>query len=171
MKLFLVRHGHALADEDDARRRLSPRGIKVTRSVAAFLRASGALAEVRAVWHSPLARARETAALLVRELRLDVPLVETAGLLPEDDPAAMADRVDGVVNPVMIVGHEPYLGALATLLVRGKPGPVGFQFKKSAVLALERTGGRHKKTGRGCWQVTWHFPPELLSPGPGDGGD
>jgi phosphohistidine phosphatase SixA len=40
------------------------RGGEVTRSVAAFLRPSGALAEVRAVWHSPLVRARETAELL-----------------------------------------------------------------------------------------------------------
>jgi len=46
MKLFLVRHGHALADKEDARRPLSARGGEVTRSVAAFLRTSGVLKEV-----------------------------------------------------------------------------------------------------------------------------
>jgi len=165
MKLFLVRHGHALADKEDARRPLSARGGEVTRSVAAFLRTSGVLTEVQAVWHSPLVRARETAELLVKELGLDALLIETAGLLPEDDPVAVADRLDCAEQVVMIVGHEPQLGALATLLVRGKLKPVGFEFKKSAILALEKSGGHHKKSGRARWQVCWHFSPELLSTG------
>ena len=165
MKVFLVRHGQALADKDDSRRPLSARGGEVTRSVAAFLRPSGALAEVRAVWHSPLVRARETAELLVRELVSDALLIETAGLLPEDDPVAVADRLDRAEEPVLIVGHEPQLGSLATLLVRGKVKPVGFEFRKSAVLALEKTGGRHKKSGRARWRVRWHFSPELLAGG------
>lgn len=165
MKLFLVRHGHALADKEDARRPLSAHGGEVTRSVAAFLRTSGVLTEVQAVWHSPLVRARETAELLVKELGLDALLIETAGLLPEDDPIAVADRLDRADQAVMIVGHEPQLGALATLLVRGKLKPVGFEFKKSAILALETSGGRHKKSGRARWRVRWLLSPELLSTG------
>jgi len=165
MKLFLVRHGHALADKEDARRPLSARGGEVTRSVAAFLRTSGVLKEVQAVWHSPLVRARETAELLVKELGLDALLIETAGLLPEDNPVAVADRLDRADQAVMIVGHEPQLGVLATLLVRGKLKPVEFEFKKSAILALEKSVGRHKKSGRARWRVRWHFSPELLSTG------
>jgi phosphohistidine phosphatase len=163
MKLFLVRHGHALSDKEDSRRPLSARGGEVTRSVAAFLRPSGVLAEVQAVWHSPLVRARETAELLVKELVPNALLIETAGLLPEDDPVAVADRMDRAERAVMIVGHEPQLGALATLLVRGKLKPVGFEFKKSAILALEKNGGRHKQSGRARWQVRWYFSPELLA--------
>jgi phosphohistidine phosphatase len=169
MKLFLVRHGHALADKEDSRRPLSTHGAEVTRSIAAFLRPSGVLTEVRAVWHSPLVRARETAELLVRELVRDAVLIETAGLLPEDDPVAVAERLDHAEHAVMIVGHEPQLGALATLLVRGKLKPVGFELKKSAILALEKTGGRHKKSGRARWRVCWHFSPELLAAGHGAG--
>ncbi|MFA5057140.1 MAG: phosphohistidine phosphatase SixA [Opitutaceae bacterium] len=165
MKLFLVRHGHALADKDDARRALSARGHEVTKRVAAFLRPSRALAAVQAVWHSPLVRSRETAELLVKELGLDVLLIETPGLLPEDDPVAVADRLERADQVVMIVGHEPQLGALATLLVRGKLKPVGFDVRKSAVLAFETTGGQHKKTGRARWCLRWHLSPELLSAG------
>jgi len=162
MKVFLVRHSHALADSDDPRRLLSVQGREVTREVATFFRLSGALNTVHAVWHSPLARARETAELLITGLGLDVLLIEAPGLLPEDDPAAVADRLDNAGDPVMIVGHEPQLGLLATTLVRGKTKPVGFDFKKTTVLALERTGGRHKKSGRSCWRVRWQFSPELL---------
>ena len=162
MNAFLVRHSHALADNEDSRRPLSARGKETTRKVATFFKLGGAISGVRAVWHSPLARARETAELLVKELGLDALLIEVPGLLPEDDPAAMADRLDTTGNPVMIVGHEPQLGALATMLIRGKTEPVAFEFKKTAVLALEKTGGRHKKSGRSCWRIQWHFSPELL---------
>lgn len=165
MKLYLMRHSHALADKDDARRTLSPEGRETTRNVGAFFRANGALAEVHAVWHSPMLRARETAEWLVKEMGIDALRVETPGLLPEDDPAAMADRLERLDQTVLIVGHEPQLSALATLLVRGKVKPVGFDFKKSAVMALEKSGGRHKKSGRSRWQVCWFFAVELLAPG------
>jgi phosphohistidine phosphatase len=163
MRIFLIRHGHALADQEDPRRPLSVAGREITRKVARFLQASSALAGVHAVWHSPLARSRETANLLVKELGLDVLLIESPGLLPEDDPAPIADRLDRADDPVMIVGHEPQLGSLATLLVRGKVKPVGFEFRKSAVLALEKTGGCHKNSGRARWRVRWQFSPELLA--------
>ncbi len=164
MKLFLVRHGQAVADPDDVRRALSARGTETTRRVAGFLRTSGALASVQAVWHSPLVRARQTAELMHRELGLDALLIETAGLRPEDDPVAVADRLERVDQVVMIVGHEPQLGALATLLVRGKQSPIGFSVKKGAVIALEKSGGRHKKSGRARWWVCWQLSPELLGP-------
>ncbi len=165
MKVFLVRHSDALADTEDARRLLSAEGIRITRDVAGCLKGSGAVSSVRAVWHSPLSRARETAELMVGELGLDVLLVEAPGLLPEDDPAAIADRLEDAGHPVMIVGHEPQLGALATLLVRGKTKPVAFAFRKTAVLARE---GRRtpQKSGRLRWQARWFFSPELLSSRP-----
>ena len=169
MKAFLIRHSHALADSDDARRVLSAQGREMTGQVASFLKSSGAVSSVCAVWYSPLARARETAELLIKELGLDVLMIEAPGLLPTDDPAAVADRLDNASDPVMIVGHEPQLGALATTLVRGKTKPVVFEFKKTAVLALERTGGRHKKSGRSCWRVRWFFSPELLAVGRASG--
>ena len=64
MKLFLVRHSHAFPETEDPRRPLSAQGRDTTRKVAAFFHANGALSSVRTVWHSPLARARETAELL-----------------------------------------------------------------------------------------------------------
>jgi phosphohistidine phosphatase len=143
---------------------LSAQGRETTRNVAAFFQTNGALASVRAVWHSPLPRAKETAVLLAKELRLDALLIEAPGLLPGDDPAWVADRLEQVDRTVLIVGHEPHLGALATLLVRGKVKPVGFDVKKTAILALEKAGGNHKKSGRACWRVRWHLSPELLNP-------
>ncbi len=169
MRLFLVRHGHATADADDARRSLSARGTEATRRVAAFLKTSGAVGGVQEIWHSTLVRARQTAELLREELGLEARMVETGDLRPNDDPVALADRLERLDQGLMIVGHEPQLGALATLLVRGKQSPVGFIVKKGTVIALERSGGLHKKSGRSRWSVCWQLAPELLSP-PAPGG-
>ncbi len=171
MRLFLVRHGHATADADDARRRLSERGTEATRRVAAFLKASGAVGGVREIWHSPLVRARQTAEVLREEIGLEARMAEAGDLRPNDDPVAVADRLESMDESLMIVGHEPHLGALATLLVRGKQSPVGFVVKTTTVIALERSGGRHKKSGRTRWSVIWQLAPELLAPPAAAGGD
>jgi phosphohistidine phosphatase SixA len=91
-------------------------------------------------------------------------LVETSGLLPEDDPQEIAAHLNAINTAVNIalVGHQPHFGALTTLLLRGKPGPELLDFKKAAVLSLDRTSDVHKKTGRRLWQINWFITPELL---------
>jgi phosphohistidine phosphatase len=154
MRLYLVRHAHAVPEEENARRPLSARGRKTVRQIAAFYRANGAL-QAHQVWHSPLWRARETAEILARGLGLSrKALVETSGLLPDDDPADIVRRLASAGEDLALVGHEPYLGALATRLVCGKGKPPVFEFKKGAVLCLENTDAG--------WCIRWHFSPELL---------
>jgi phosphohistidine phosphatase len=166
MHLYLIRHAHAVKEEENAERPLSARGQADARRVAEFLRSKDGF-RVAQVWHSPLLRARETADIFVQALQFQGSVVETAGLLPEDDPDEIAERL--AVFPeeasLAIVGHEPHLGELATLLVRGKRRPVGFDFKKGAVLALERTDEHHKRTGDPRWIINWFVVPGLLGPG------
>lgn len=154
MQIYLIRHAHALEGEDDALRPLSKKGRKQIRQVAAFLRHNDILT-TREFWHSPLVRSRDTAARLVRELKARAKLTEVPGLLHDDDPAIMAKRLNGVRRPVAVVGHEPHLSALASLLVAGKAHPSLFVLKKGAVLALERRQGR--------WAVRWQASPEIVS--------
>ena len=154
MRLYLVRHAHAVPEEENVQRPLSARGRKTVRQIAAFFRTSGALQPAQ-VWHSPLWRARETAEILARGLGLSrKALVETPGLLPDDDPADIARRLASAGEDLAVVGHEPYLGALATRLAIGKGKPSVFEFKKGAVLCLENTGA--------SWQICWYFSPEML---------
>lgn len=163
MLLYLVRHAHADTEEENPQRPLSERGRAQVRALAAFFGNNHLLAPSH-VWHSPLVRARETAGLLFRNLASEAALIETPGLLPEDDPLEMLARLAAVPPAlnVAIVGHQPHLGALATLLMRGKPGPELFVLKKGAVLALERTMHVRRKTGLPRWRVCWHISPELL---------
>ena len=165
MLLYLVRHGHAVTLEEDPARPLSLRGVADTKRVAEFFKNNGAFAP-SLIWHSPLARARQTASILASELKLDAALIETSDILPEDNPEDLLPRLDAAVDEhsIAVVGHEPYLSTLATLLVRGKDRPSAVEFKKGAVLALERGAGTHKRTGHSRWVVVWHITPALLLP-------
>jgi phosphohistidine phosphatase len=165
MRLYLIRHAHALSEEENPSRPLSPRGRLDTARIAAWFKTNRALDPAQ-LWHSPLERARETAAILAHGLDLDAVILETSGLLPEDDPAEIAERLETFPpsTNLALVGHEPHLSALATLLIRGKRKPAAFELKKGAVLALEPSGDVHKRTGRPRWHVCWHISPELLPP-------
>ncbi|HZP58713.1 MAG TPA: histidine phosphatase family protein [Opitutaceae bacterium] len=165
MQLYLVRHADAVAEQEDTRRPLSTRGRAECARLVAFFQRNGALHPVQ-FWHSPLLRALETARLLAEGLKLDAALVETPGLRPEDDPVEIVTRIEEMNTKMdlALVGHEPHLSALATLLVRGKLRPVGFEVKKGAVLAFEPAGGVHKKSGRRRWHALWQVDPALLGP-------
>jgi hypothetical protein len=61
-----------------------------------------------------------------------------------------------------LVGHEPHLGLLASLLVRGKPRAGLFALSKAAALTLESVESTHKRSGLRRWRVRWLVAPELL---------
>jgi phosphohistidine phosphatase len=151
--LYLVRHADALDAATDAVRKLSPRGRDEVRALAGLLRPSGAFRPTQ-VWHSPLVRARETAELLLEELRIKAPRREIAALEPESPPAAVMALLSRTEGSIALFGHEPHLSALATLLVTGDSGPIGFVFRKATVLALEPAGAR--------WAVRWQVSPDLF---------
>ena len=154
MQLFLIRHAHAVDAAEDPERPLSKRGRAQVRALAKFLRQNGAL-RVDEFWHSPLVRSRETAELLKKQLESRATPVEVAGMEGDDDPAIVTKRLNKPRAKIAIVGHEPHLGALASLLIAGSAKPSRFILKKSAVIALENTAG--------TWAVCWQISPELLT--------
>lgn len=151
--LYLIRHADAVDLHPDEARPLSERGREQVKALAKFLERTDAFSPEE-IWHSPLVRARETAELLAKHLKFAGPLRETAGLRPEDDPREIARKLAKLDHAVAVVGHEPHLSALASLLVAGATQPVAFVMKKGATLALERDETR--------WLVRWHIAPGLL---------
>src|SRR5882724_8797685 len=119
MLLYLIRHAHAIDAKDDAARPLSKRGRDQVRALGEFLQASGVFAPEE-IWHSPLIRAHETAWRLAKSLGLRATLVETATVRPEDPPASIAQKLSASRESLAIVGHEPHLSSLASLLVTGR---------------------------------------------------
>jgi phosphohistidine phosphatase len=151
--LYLVRHADAIDMADDAARPLSPKGRAQMAALARFLAPSHAF-QPTAIWHSPLVRARETAELLQHGLKLTAPLSEHRELVSEADPETVVHKLVGVRGCIALVGHEPHLSSLATLLVTGSAHRTAFIVQKAAIIALE-SAGRH-------WQVRWHISPEIV---------
>jgi phosphohistidine phosphatase len=125
MQLYLVRHAEAAGGEPDELRPLTPDGREQARSLGERLRQSGVRPD--AILTSPLLRARETAALLARELGVEA--------VPDDRlaPGATADQitsaVDGRGETVVAVGHQPDCSRIAGALTGGpEPDfpPAGF---------------------------------------------
>jgi phosphohistidine phosphatase len=153
MHLFLIRHAHAVAATEDSERPLSSRGRKQIRRLARFLKQTDMLS-VSEIWHSPLVRSRETAKLIIEKLAMKARLKQADGIEGDDAPGIIANRVKTRRADTAIVGHEPHLSALASLLITGAAEPPQFVLKKSAVVAFELS--------EDSWAVRWHVSPEII---------
>lgn len=145
--IYLVRHADAVSDEEDPDRPLSEKGHAQMARVCNILRTIPRF-HPDEIWHSPLVRSRETAEWLSRELKLSAPVVLKPGLEPDDDPSRNAALLTAETRDIAVVGHEPHLGILTSLMVHGPARSGGFfPFPKAAVLVLTRNGAR--------WSSDW----------------
>jgi phosphohistidine phosphatase len=155
--LYLIRHAEASDGEPDAKRPLSGTGRKQVQRLGAFLKRYTEPPPPE-IWHSPLLRAQETALLLAERAGWEVGLRSVESIKPDDNPSLIAPKLESFQHSLAIVGHNPHLTLLATLLVTGRCVPPAFVVRKCAVIALEPARGR----GEGCWVVEWQVAPELL---------
>ena len=101
MFMYLLRHGDAEdGNDDDAARRLTPKGERQARAAGRALAAMGA--EIDACLTSPKARAADTARLACEPIRLEPEIVQELRGGPFDSQSLAAGRGD-----VLLVGHEP----------------------------------------------------------------
>ena len=144
--LFLVRHAEAVDETrvlHDAERHLTAVGRAA--ALALGERLSWYDCAPIAVWTSPLARAVQTAELLIVGLRWTglvecIPALAPGGATR--DVVALLEKIGG---PVIAIGHEPGLSAIGAVITGRADFPA---LKKSQVARVE--------TGRLKW---------LLSPG------
>jgi phosphohistidine phosphatase len=113
MDLILWRHCEAEAGEPDLGRRLTSKGLKQAERMAAWLERH--LPDTCRILVSPADRAQQTAAALPRKFKT----------VPELAPGASVSAVLAAANwpdsrePVLIVGHQPSLGMVASWLLSG----------------------------------------------------
>jgi len=129
MQLYLVRHAEAAGGEPDELRPLTPTGREQARSLGVRLRDSGVRPD--AVLTSPLLRARETGALLGRELGLEP--VPDERLAPGATAETVASAIAGRGETVVVVGHQPDCSRIAGALTNG-PEP---DFPPAGSVAIE----------------------------------
>jgi phosphohistidine phosphatase len=159
--LYLVRH--AIAEDrdssrwpDDSVRPLTAEGVDRFRRAARGLRE--VVPRVDAVLSSGFARAWHTAELLVEEagwpepsrcepLESGQPPAEAVRMLQGRDEAALA-----------LVGHEPHLSMLASLLLAGDEDAVRMDLKKGGAIALALPS----RVEAGAAALVWAATPRML---------
>jgi len=150
MELILWRHADAEDGMPDAGRKLTEKGVRQAEGMAAWLRER--LPKDAAVLVSPARRAQQTAQALNKKFETS-PAVSTAAT-PESLLAAAGwpDREGAVV----VVGHQPTLGAAAALALTGSAAQ--WSIKKGAVWWITHRA----RPGRSETILLAVMSPELL---------
>ncbi len=163
MKLLILRHGIAVergtGEYQDSDRPLTPKGERKMYKVARGMLRLGLSFDC--ILSSPYERAKRTAEIVAEVFKKEGLLVFTdelavggneAGLIKEIK-SSYADRKE-----ILLVGHEPYLGFLVSLLVTGERNlPV--ILKKGSLCRLDvgaLTSGQ-------CATLEWLFTPKIIS--------
>jgi len=145
MELLILRHAIAFPRDakrwpDDNKRPLKTEGVKRARRAAAGLKRIAVRPAL--VLTSPLVRARDTAAIFAQAAHWPEAM-ECEALSPGASPEAVLEvlRQRGAkADCVAVVGHQPHLGRVLALCLRGDARPEAFELKKSAMACLQFDG-------------------------------
>jgi phosphohistidine phosphatase len=161
MELYLIRHAIAERRDpgrwpDDAKRPLTQAGRERFVGVAHALQALGIA--VDAVLASPYVRAWQTAEVLQDEAGWPAP-TPCSELEPGVPPATFVESLSGRSEASLaLVGHEPDLSLLASLVLTGSSDGVRLELKKGGVICLY--SGDTPTPGAGV--LRWSAAPKLL---------
>ena len=164
MNLYILRHAIALErgveyHGADADRPLSEKGRKKMLKIARGMKALELSFDV--IVSSPFARARETAELAAHELALAGVLEYSPHLESGGDPAKLiADLAGRVPLPenILLVGHEPQLSHLVSVLLCGEAS-MEIALKKGGLCKLEVATLRYAR----CAALQYLLTPSQLA--------
>lgn len=132
MELILWRHAEAEEGSHDLSRRLTDKGHQQAKRVGTWLKTH--LDTPAQVWASEAERSRQTARYLSKNL-MNVPAIN-----PDASAASIAALLQRteIEGPLVLVGHQPWIGELCAWLLSGslKAGN-GFSVKKAGAWWFE----------------------------------
>jgi phosphohistidine phosphatase len=160
VNLYLLRHGIAVEPgtagyEHDSNRPLIPKGERRLRSAAAAMEKLELSFDL--ILSSPFIRAKQTAEIIAGELKLKKRVEFFDGLVPGGNPRALIHALNGLKpepENVLLVGHEPYLSRLISLLVSGGADAAAIEMKKGGLCKLEVGELCHGQCARLAWLLT-----------------
>lgn len=157
MKLYLIRHAEADDNHIDYNRQLTPKGREQMRVLGERLVASEVFKTPPRVVSSALTRGRQSAELLCEVLGITGSPALWNDLSPESNPQNTLTRIntDKSHEDLMIVGHNPHLTILSSILLCGERSAMRITFKKAGCLCLERG----HSSGR--WTLRWYLVPAV----------
>ncbi|MFZ0245914.1 phosphohistidine phosphatase SixA [Candidatus Binatus sp.] len=157
MMLYILRHAtaeEAASSGDDGARKLTERSKEKMRGAAAGLRAM--VLKFDAILTSPLVRAAETAEIVSAAYENTpppqvLPALAT-GVTAADAVAAL--RAFAKHGEVMIVGHEPQLSAVASILLTGAGDAAHMKLKTGGCIAIDLPARFERGGGELRWMLT-----------------
>jgi phosphohistidine phosphatase len=152
VEVYLVQHAEATSKQEDPLRPITEAGRHATADVAVVAAKLGLA--VQQIRHSGKLRAEQTANVLAEALAPPDGVVQMDGLAPLDDVAPVADELARMFQPVMLVGHLPFMERLAGALLTGDPEQAVVKFTNAAIVCLSLDTR---------WQVTWILTPEMAA--------
>jgi len=153
MKLYLIQHGEAKSEVEDPERFLTARGEKEITSVSKV--ATGLNISPSNVYHSGKMRAKQTAEIIAKGLKIPNPSVQSVqGLNPNDEIRPWAERISKEKEDLMLVGHLPFLERLTSFLLCGNENTRLVLFRYGAIVCLDQ------KEDKG-WAIRWILTPEM----------
>jgi len=152
MALYLIQHGKSLPKDQDPDQGLSEDGTTETERIASQAQDYGV--SVSQIRHSVKTRARQTAQILARALKLQNDIQEINGIKPMDDVAACAAKIDPDEN-VMLVGHLPFMERITSYLITGSIDQPLIKFQNSGIVCLA------KDPETQAWIIKWTLMPKI----------
>lgn len=154
MILYLMQHGDAVSKDIDPDRPLSETGQADIRRMGEFLERHGE--RPSRVFHSGKLRAAQTAEILGAAFAPALASEEMEGLGAKDFPDALAEKLSGWTDDVLLVSHMPLVGKLVTRLVCGAEDPRIFAFSPGSIVCVERGGDQR-------WALNWFVHPDIVA--------
>lgn len=161
MKVYLLRHAKSEPGYPDATRVLAERGRSQIDGLGSFLQDQDRF-RPQALWCSPLARAEETAERFLVAWGGQIHERRTVDALePERDPSVLIEELLELDRDVLLVGHNPNIEALTSLLISGERSRAQIRVKTGVMLSLGRSLVPHYGQ-TGPFELQWMLDARLL---------
>src|SRR5208282_120518 len=163
MKIHVLRHGIAVVRNDQdvengSGRPLTPKGKRQLRQTDAAMKKIGLRFDL--ILSSPYLRAKQTAEIVAESLKLKRWLKFSDALAPDGSPKILIRQLNELKpapDNVLLVGHEPYLSCLISLLTTGSMDLM-MDFKKGGLCKLEAEKLSHNR----CATLVWLLTPRQM---------
>ena len=125
-ELYILRHGIAVERATrgyakDRDRPLTPEGCKKMRRIGKAMQNLKLSFEL--ILSSPYVRARETAEIVAKGLKAKAKVKFSEHLIPDGNAEELVEQLQSLYHSpsdVLLVGHEPYLSELISMLLTGE---------------------------------------------------
>jgi phosphohistidine phosphatase len=153
MELFILRHGEAgkrsSTSREDSKRSLTESGKKEIEEISKGL--NSLEIQLDYIFTSPLLRSKQTAQIVLKNLKCKNQIQELDELKPEGNKLQLYNKLSTLKkdSSVLLVGHEPYLSEMIGEAVSN--GSSRINLKKAGLVRIKTTSFLPKIQGELRW--------------------